>query len=127
MIGGERLGDVLQDDGFAGSGLRRYERALPLPQRRDDVDDAAGLVLDRGVIQFKNEASRWIERRQIVEMHLVLAGFGVLEIDRRDLQQGEVALPVFRAADWPLDRVAGAQAKAADLRGGNVDIVGTGQ
>src|ERR1043166_4578753 len=106
MIGGERLGDVLKDDGFARSGLRRYKRALAHAQRRDDVDDAASLVLDRGVIELKNEPSRRIERGQIVEMDLVLSGFGVFEIDRRDLQQRKIAFAVFGAADRPLYRIA---------------------
>ena len=51
----------------------------------------------------------------------------VLEIDRVDLEQGEIALALLGAADLALDRVAGAQAEAADLRGRDIDVVRAGQ
>ena len=60
-------------------------------------------------------------------MDLVLRRFRVLEIDFVDLEQGEVALAVLRAADLALDRVAGAQREAADLGRRDVDVVGTWQ
>jgi hypothetical protein len=40
-----------------------------------------------------------IERRQVVEVDLVARLLGVLEIDRVDLEQREVALAFFRRAD----------------------------
>ena len=52
---------------------------------------------------------------------------GRLEVDGVDLEQGEVALAVLGRADLALDRVAGAQAEAAHLGGGDVDVVGPGQ
>jgi hypothetical protein len=52
---------------------------------------------------------------------------GVLEIDRIDLEQREVALAVLGRADMPVDGVAGAQSEAADLRGRDVDVVGAGE
>ncbi len=68
-----------------------------------------------------------IERRQVVEVDLVLRRFRVFEVDLADLEQGEVALAVLGAADLAFDRVARAQREAADLRGRDVDVVGTGQ
>src|SRR5262249_43218903 len=44
-----------------------------------------------------------------------------------DLEQGEVAFAFLRAADMAFDGVTGAKAKAADLRGRDVDVVRTGQ
>ena len=52
---------------------------------------------------------------------------GLFEIDRVDLEQREVALAFLRAADMTVDRVAGAQAEAADLRRRDVDVIRAGQ
>ena len=60
-------------------------------------------------------------------MDLVLDLLGVLEIDGGDLQQGEIALAFLGRADRAFGGVAGAQAEAADLGGGDIDIVGAGQ
>ena len=68
-----------------------------------------------------------IERRQVVEVHLVALLLGVLEVDRVDLEQREVALALLGAADLALDRIAGPQREAPDLRGRDVDVVGARQ
>ena len=60
-------------------------------------------------------------------MHLVALLVRVLEVDLVDLEQREVALALFRAADLAIDRVAGPERKAPDLRGRHVDVVGTWQ
>jgi hypothetical protein len=83
MVGGDRLGDVLQQHGLAGARRRHDQRALALALRRDDVDDAAGLVLDGRIFELHLQPLVGIERRQIVEMDLVLDLLRVLEIDRR--------------------------------------------
>ena len=44
-----------------------------------------------------------------------------------DLEQREIALAILGRADRAFHRVAGAKAEAADLRGRNINIVGTGQ
>src|SRR4029078_4421081 len=51
----------------------------------------------------------------------------VLEIDGVDLEQGEIALAVFRAPDLAFDSVAGPETEAPDLRGRDVDVVGAGE
>jgi hypothetical protein len=43
--------------------------------------------------------------------------FRVLEIERVDLEQREIAFAFLGAADMTVDGIAGAQAEAADLRG----------
>ena len=121
------VGDVLQDHRLAGARLRHDQGALALALRRHDVDHPAGLVLDGGIVEFHLEPRVGIERRQIVEMDLVLDLLGVLEIDGVDLQQGEIALAVLGAPDRAFDGVAGAKTEAADLRGRDIDIVGAGE
>jgi len=65
-----------------------------------------------------------VQRREVLEQDLVLGRLGRLGVDLVDLDQREVALAVLRRADLALDRVAGVQVEAPDLRGGNVDVVG---
>ena len=112
MIGGDRMGDVLQDHGLAGARLRHDQPALALADRRHDVDDPPGIVLLGGVARLHLEPLVGIERRQIVEMDLVALLLRVLEIDGVDLEQGEIALALFRAPDLAFDRVAGAQGRS---------------
>ena len=52
---------------------------------------------------------------------------GILEIDRIDLEQREIAFALLGASDNALDRVAGAQTKFADLRGRNINVVRPGE
>jgi hypothetical protein len=99
----------------------------PLPIGATDVDHARRQVLLGRVSTLQLQPLVGIERRQIVEIDLVAELLRVLEIDRVDLEQREIALAVLRAADLAFDRVAGAQAEAADLRGRDVDVVGPGR
>ena len=43
MIGSNRIGDQLQDDGFTGSGWRDDQPSLAFPDRCDQIDDP-GLI-----------------------------------------------------------------------------------
>ena len=81
----------------------------------------------RRIGDLELEALVGIERRQVVEMDLVPDLLRILEIDGVDLEQGEIALALLGAADRAVDRVAGAQAEPPDLRGRDIDVVGTGR
>jgi hypothetical protein len=78
-------------------------------------------------VELHLEALVRIERRQIVEVDLVTDLFGIVEIDRVDLQQRKVAFAFLRAPDRPFDGIPGLQREATDLRRGNIDIVGAGE
>ena len=127
MIAGDRMRDVLQQHGLAGARRRHDQGALALADRRDDVDDAGGEILLGRIAELHLQPLVGIERGQVVEVDLVAGLLGLFEIDRVDLEKGEIALAVFRGADVAVDGVAGAQAEAADLRGRDVDVVGAGQ
>jgi hypothetical protein len=116
--------DVLQDHRFAGLRRRHQQAALALADRRDQVDDAAGDVF--GAVDVALEAQRLVrvQRRQVLKQDAVLRGFRRFAVDLVDLDQREVALAVFRGAHFALDRIAGVQVEAADLRRRDVDIVG---
>ncbi len=123
MVGGDRMRDVLQQHGLAGARRRHDQGALALADRRHDVDDAGREILRGRILVLHVEPFIRIKRRQIVEIDLVAGLFRVLEVDRVDLEQGEVALALLRAADMAVEGVAGPQAEAADLRGRYVDVV----
>ena len=123
MIVRDRVRDVLHQHGLAGARRRDDQRALALADRRDDVDHACRKVFSRRIVDFHAETLIRKQRREVVEIDLVLGLFRVLEIERVDLQQREIAFAFFRAADLAFDGVAGAQAEAADLRRRDVDVV----
>src|SRR5665213_1279394 len=68
-----------------------------------------------------------IERRQVIEEDLVAGFLGWLESDRIHLDEGEIALAFLRRADLAGDSIARAEIEAADLRRGNINVIGTGQ
>ena len=80
-----------------------------------------------GILVLHAQPLIGIERGEVVEVDLVAGLFGVFEVDGVDLEKGEIAFALLRASDLALDGVAGAQAEAADLRGRDVDVVGSGQ
>ena len=127
MIGGDGVRDVLHQHRLAGARRRHDQRALAFADRRDDVDHPCRKVFSRRVFEFEAEALIRKQRRQIVEIDLVLGLFRIFEIERVDLEQREIAFAFFRAADVAFDGVAGAKAEAADLRRRDVDVVGAGQ
>ena len=92
MVVRDRLGDRLQHHGLAGERRGDDKSALAFADRRDQIDDAGGQVL---VIVFELDALFGIERRQVVEQDLVARLFGVLVVDRFDLEQREVSLAFF--------------------------------
>src|ERR1041384_6771365 len=127
MVGSDRVGDVLKDNGLTGARLRHDQPALTLAKWGHDVDYAARQIFVGRLLDLHLQPLVGIERRQIVEMDLVALLVGILEIDGVDLEQGEIALAFFRASDLAFDRVAGPQAEAPDLRRRDVDIVGAGE
>jgi len=127
----DRMGHVLEHHGLAGAGRGDDERALALAERRDQLDDAGGvvlaLVLALALVDLQMEALVGIERRQIVEIDAVADGLRVREIGLRDLGEREIALARLGRADLALHRVARAQAEAAQQLRRDIDVVGAGQ
>ncbi len=126
VIRRDGMRDVLQHHRLAGPGRGDDEAALALAERRDQVDHPGRQVLLRRHLDLELQAPVGIERRQIVEVDPVADLVRILEVDGVDLEQREVALAFFRAADLAVEGVAGAQAEAADLRGRDIDVIGAG-
>ena len=96
----------------------------PLPSGRHEVEHAGREGVGR---RLELDPVLRVERGQVVEEDLLLRAVGRLEVDRVDLDEGEVALVFLGRADLAADRVPGAQVELADLGGRDVDVVGTGQ
>src|SRR6187431_124028 len=119
--------NVLQQHGLAGARRRDDKRTLALADRSYNIDDPGGEVLLGWILVFHSEPLIGIQRGQVVEIDLVPRFFGILEIDRIDLEQREITLSFFRRANVAFDCVTGAQTETADLAWRNIDIVWPGQ
>ena len=123
MIGGDGVRDVLHQHGLAGARRRHDQGALAFADRGDDVDNPGREVFAGGVLEFQPEPLIRKQRRQIVEVDLVLGFLRVLEIERIDLEQRKIAFALLGAANVTLDGIAGAKAEAADLRRRDIDVI----
>src|SRR6516164_1997180 len=107
--------DILQQYGLAGARRRNDQRPLSFADWCDDVDNTRREILFGRILVFHFEPLIGVERCQVVEIDLVTRLLRIFEIDRVDLEQGEIALSFFRRANMSLDGVAGAQTETANL------------
>jgi hypothetical protein len=112
VIGGDAVGQVLEQHGLAGAGSGDDETPLAHAHGGHQVHDPGGEVVRVGL---ELEPLVGIEGRQVIEEDLVPGHRGVLKIDRLHLEEGEIALPFLGRADLPGDGVPGAQIEAAYL------------
>src|ERR1700687_4381505 len=82
MVGGDGVGDVLQQHGFAGAGRSDDQSALALADGNQHVHDTGAHVVAHG---FQFEPLLGIERGEVVEQDLVAGLVGRLEVDGLDL------------------------------------------
>ncbi len=124
MVGRNRVGDVLQQHGFAGAWRGDDKTALALADGDQHVHDAGAHVVAHGL---QLEALLRIKRRQVVEENLVAGLVGRLEVDGLDLDQRKVFFSLVGRPHLAADGIAGLQVELADLRGRDIDVVGAGQ
>ena len=124
VVGGDAVGDRLQEHGLAGFRRRDDQPALTPSDRRDEVQQARRQNIGRRleINEFKRE-----DRRQSVERRTLPGYVGVFPIDGFDPEQAVELLVILRRPHLPADPVAGTQPEAANLRLGNVDVIRTGQ
>ena len=101
VVGGDAVGDVLQQHRLAGARRRDDQAALPLADRHHQVEDARRQVVAVGL---ERDALLRVERRQVLEEDLLARPLGRLEVDRLDLDQREVALAFLRRPDLAATR-----------------------
>ncbi len=119
--------DVLKENRLAGPRRGHDQRALPLADRRHEIDHAGRAILDRRILDFHLEPLIGVERREVLEGDLVPRALGLLEIDLRHRGQREIAFGIVGLAHLTLDRIAGAQRILPDHVGRDIDIVRAGQ
>ena len=124
MIGRDGVGNILQEHGFAGARRSDDQSALTLADGNQHVHDAGAHVVSHG---FELQAFLRIERRQVVKENLVAGFVRRLEVYGFDLDQREVLLALVRRTDLAADGVTGLEVELANLRGGDIDVIGPGQ
>src|SRR5712691_2733087 len=112
MVGGDAVCDVLQHHRLARARGGDDQAALALPDWGEEVDDARRVLLR---VELEAEVLVRIERGQVVEEDLLAGLLGLLEVDRLDLEQREVALALLGWTDLAGDDVAGTKVEAPDL------------
>ncbi len=123
----DRVRDMLEHHCLAGLGRRYDQPALPLADRRNDVNYAAGDVFFRLDITLQDEWRARKQRCQVFEQDFVLGVFRRLKVDLVHFDQREIAFAVLGSADFPLDRIPGVQVEAAYLAGTDVNVIGPGE
>ena len=107
MIGHNGMGNGLQNNRLTGPRLRHDQGTLSLANGRDQLNYPAGLIFQGRIIPFHDQPLIGIQRRQIIEMNLVLGLFRIAEINAVDFQQGEIALTILGRTDFTHNRIPG--------------------
>ena len=127
VVGGDGVGDRLQDHRLARLRRRDDETALALADRGDQVDDARRQVLRVG---FEPQPVLRIQRRQLVELDALARFFRIDAVDRVETHERVELLATLaftRLTHRAGDGVALAHAVPTHLRERDVDVVGAGQ
>ena len=124
VVGGDAVGDVLEEHRLAGLGRADDERPLALADRVDEVDQPLAEVLR---VRLEVDQLVRVDRRQVAEVGPAAGDVAIDAVDRVDAEQAPVLLRLARRADGAGDAVADAQAEAAHLAGVDVDVLGAGQ
>jgi hypothetical protein len=124
MVLGDGVGDFLEEDGFAGARGGDDQHALALADGGDQIDDAH---VDFGGAGLEEEALVGVERGEILEVDLLGEEGGFFKVDGLHAEEGEVFFVFLGWTDLAGDDAAGLEAKAANLGGADVDVVGAGE
>ena len=124
VVGGERVGDALQDHGLAGLGRGHDELALAFADGDDQVDHAAGHLVLGG---FQQEALVGMQRGEVIEKRAVADLLYLETVDGLHLQQSEEPFAVLGRADKAVHRVAFAQAELLYLGRRDVNVFVAGK
>ena len=122
VVSRDRVRDLLEQDGLAGARRSDDQGALSLAEGRHEVEHPVRDLFGAGL---HLEPLLRIERRERIEVRFVAREVGRLEVDGVDFDEREVTLVGFGGSDLAADGVAGAQIELADLRGRDIDVIGT--
>ena len=96
MVGGDRIGNLLQNDGFPSTWRGVYQRTLSFSVRSYKIDHSGGDILrpDLHLQLFVR-----IERRKIIKENFLAGLRRIFKVDGLDFDQCEVTLALFRRPD----------------------------
>ena len=120
VVGGDGVGNVLEQDGLTGFGLGDDHGALSFSDRGEQVDDARG---GGGVFPRQAEFFLGKERSEVFEGDAVAHERGFAAIDPDHFYQREELLPFFGRANDAPQGVARFEPEEPDLGLGNIDVV----
>ncbi len=124
VVGGDAVGDLLEQYRLTREGRGHDKTTLALTDGGDEIHDThADLILTH----FQGKALIGVDGREAVEDNPLMGHIGGFVIDRLHLEEGEVTLAFFGGADVARDAVTGAEGELANLRGGDINVIGSGQ
>src|SRR3989442_13533675 len=109
---GGGTGDGLEEEGLTGLWGRYDEATLAPADRRDEIDDARGEVVD-AFLEMHHLVGK--DRRELLQVGAALGSLRVEAVDGVDPRQAEVLLGVLRLADGARHLIPRAQARAGAL------------
>ncbi|MFM1944278.1 MAG: hypothetical protein RI897_3260 [Verrucomicrobiota bacterium] len=118
------VGDLLEQDGFAGTRRCDDEAAGAFTDGADEVEDSGGHLFR---VAFEHEALIGEERGEVIEVGFIFGLIGFFVADLFHFEEGEEAFLFFWGADLAVDDVTCLEVEAADLGGGDVNIFRAGQ
>ena len=127
VVVGDALGDVLQQHGLTGLGRCNDETALALADRGCQIQYTGGDVLGGTVATLHAQTLVGVQGSEVFKQDLVAGVFRTVVVDVVDLEQGEIALALFRRPDLAGNGIAGTQVEAADLARGDIDVIRTSE
>ncbi len=122
VVGGDRLGDLLEHRGLPRLWGRHDQASLSLSDRGDEVDDPGEHPVGFAR-HFETEPLVGEQRGQVLELGAVLGLLGRHPVDRLHPHQGRELLLRTGSPNRTGDEIPLAEAELADLRGRNVNVL----
>ena len=124
MVGGDGVGDLLEDDRLAGPGRGDDQGSLPEAEGRHQIDDPR---LEHRGLGLERDAIVGMERCEVLEGWKVVQEGRIAIVHLLHSQEGKVGLRLLGGTDQAPHDLALAEAEAPNLRGADVDVVGRGK
>src|SRR5260364_407786 len=102
---------MLLNDRFARFGRSDNQAALAFANRRDHIDDAAGVIFFAAQIAFENQRRIWMQRCEVLKIFFFFLGPRAKTVFFFPLNPRKKASPFFRGAHLPLKLYAGKKKK----------------
>ena len=122
------LGDLLDDHGLTGLRRRDNQATLPLTNGSNQINDARGISLSRGL---HAQLLIGVDRGELGKLTTSLCILNAHTVDGVNANQRVVLLALTfsltRLTDGACDRVTGAQSPTTDIAEGDINIVRTRQ